>query len=212
MRVILASTSPRRRELLGLLKIPFEVVAPAFEEGNHAGEKPAQLACTLASGKALSCVDRYPDSLVLGSDTLIALDSETLGKPEDEADAAKMLRRLRGRRHLIHSAVALWRNRDDPMSVAVESVQVWMRGFTDHELTEYLHTGEWRGRAGAYSIQGVGGQLIERIEGDYTAAVGLPLRLVASLLATQGVVLPIEIESLYRAMPYPNWSRFAATP
>ncbi|MFQ5931891.1 MAG: Maf family protein, partial [Nitrospiraceae bacterium] len=212
MTVLLASTSPRRKQLLALLQIPFEVAEPKFGESFRAGPTAEELVRTIAVGKARSCTDRFPDGLVLGSDTLIALDAESLGKPQDLAEAGSMLRRLRGRDHTVHSAVALCRQRDSIQDVCVESVRVWMHDLSDPEVEAYLRTGEWVGKAGAYSIQGAGGRLIARIDGDYTAAVGLPLRLTATLLAARGVRLPIDVAALYRIKPYSNWGLFADDP
>jgi septum formation protein len=119
-----------------------------------------------------------------------------------------MLRRLRGREHRIYTAVAVCDGARRLEDVAVESVTVWMKPFSDDDLEAYLEGGEWEGKAGAYSIQGRGGEFIERIEGDYTAAVGLPLRLTASLLTKHGLSVPVDVEQLYRAKPFPNWSAF----
>jgi len=206
--LILASTSPRRKDLLALLQVPFEVVEPDFVERLRQGLAPDAQARQFADGKAASCAARFPDRLVLGSDTLIALDGEVLGKPTDLADARTMLRKLRGRAHLIHTAVALRRHADGIRDFGCETVRVWMRAVDDAELEAYVHTGESLGKAGAYSIQGVGGRLIERIAGDYTAAVGLPLRLTADLLRRHGLAVPADVDELYRAKPYPNWGRF----
>ncbi len=206
--LILASTSPRRKELLALLQLPFEVVEPGFQERIRADVPPEVQAWTFALGKAQSCARQDADSLVLGSDTLIAVGEILLGKPADRAEAAVMLRRLRGRDHRIYTAVAVCCGARKIQEVAVDTVRVWMMPFSDADLEAYLATGEWQGKAGAYSIQGRGGSLIERIEGDFTAAVGLPLRLVASLLQKHGVSLPVDVEQLYRTKPYPNWSTF----
>ncbi|MSR24643.1 MAG: septum formation protein Maf [Nitrospiraceae bacterium] len=208
MPLVLASTSPRRKELLTLLQLPFEVVDPKFDERIYADLPPEAQAWTLALGKAQSCTRQHADSLVLGSDTLIAVGGTILGKPADRAEAGAMLRRLRGRDHHIYTAVALCCAVRHIQDVAVDRVRVWMPPFTDADLEAYLASGEWKGKAGAYSIQGRGGSLIERIEGDYTAAVGLPLRLTASLLQKHGLSVPVDIEQLYRTKPYPNWSTF----
>ncbi len=208
MPLVLASTSPRRKELLALLQLPFEVADPEYNELIHAEVPPEAQAWTFALGKAQSCARRHAGSLVLGSDTLIAVGETVLGKPADRAQANAMLRRLRGRDHRIFTAVALYDPARNVQDVAVEIVQVTMKPFSDAELEAYLATEEWRGKAGAYSIQGQGGSLIERIEGDFTAAVGLPLRLTASLLAKHGLSVPVDVEQLYRAKPYPNWSSF----
>lgn len=206
--LILASTSPRRKELLALLQLPIEVVEPDFDERIHAEVPPEAQAWTFALGKAQSCAKRHADSLVLGSDTLIAVGETILGKAADRAQANAMLRRLRGRAHRIYTAVALCCDARKIQDVAVETVQVWMKPFSDADLEAYLASGEWRGKAGAYSIQGRGSSLIERIEGDYTAAVGLPLRLTASLLKKHGLSVPVDVEQLYRTKPYPNWATF----
>jgi septum formation protein len=207
-RLVLASTSPRRKELLALLQLDFDVVEPQFDERIHADMPPEGQARTFALEKARSWARHDADSLVVGSDTLIAVGEIILGKPADRAVASAMLRRLRGREHRIYTAVAVCGRANDIQDVAVDTVQVWMKPFGDAQLEAYLEGDEWRGKAGAYSIQGRGGDLIERIEGDYTAAVGLPLRLTASLLKKHGLSVPVDIEQLYRAKPYPNWSAF----
>ena len=208
MRLILASTSPRRKDLFTLLHIPFEVVAPPFQEQLRQECSAAEQAQRFALGKAWSCAERYPDSLVLGSDTLISVGADVLGKPADLEEARATLQRLRGREHVIHTAVAVCRRRDDLQDLAVETVRVWMHNLSDAEVEAYLQTEEWMGKAGAYSIQESGSRLIARIEGDYTAAVGLPLRLVARLLRVRGVDVP-DIQKLYQTKSYPNWARFA---
>jgi septum formation protein len=208
MRLILASTSPRRKELLALLRIPFEIADPAFVERIQRSVDPERQARTFAERKAQCCAERFPDALILGSDTLISMNQEILGKPADVAESAAMLKRLRGRDHIIHTAAALCRKADGVLDVAVETVRVWMRDFTEAEENAYLHSGEGMGKAGAYSIQGLGGALVSRIEGDYPAVVGLPLRLVATLLQRRGVSLSIDVEELYRIRPYRNWKRF----
>ncbi|HET8579966.1 MAG TPA: Maf family protein, partial [Nitrospiraceae bacterium] len=208
MRLILASTSPRRKDLLALLQIPFEVVAPPFQEQVSQESSAAEQAQRFALGKAWSCAQQYPDSLVLGSDTLISVGTYVLGKPADLDEARAILRSLRGREHVIHTAVAICRKRDDLQDLAAEKVRVWMNNLSDAEVEAYLQTEEWIGKAGAYSIQDSGSRLITRIEGEYTAAVGLPLRLVACLLQRHGVDVP-DIQKLYQTKPYLNWSRFA---
>ena len=210
MRLILASTSPRRKELLALLEYPFEVCAPSFIEQLDPARPAEEQAREFALNKAVSCASRCPDGLILGSDTVIALDDEVLGKPRDRADAETMLRRLMGREHRICTAVAILDTRREVSEAAAAVVRVWMRRWDDARLAAYLGTGESLGKAGAYSIQGVAGDLIEHIEGDFTAAVGLPLRLVASMLAGHGLAVVADIEALYRARPYPNWNRFAS--
>ena len=208
MSIILASTSPRRRELLALLGIAFEIVAPAAEEVPSPGLLPREQAKQFALDKALSIARRHPDDLVLGSDTVIEINGTLVGKPQDLDDAETMLRRLRGRSHHVHTAIALIHEAAYVTVVRVESALVRMTPFTDQELGRYLETGESLGKAGAYSIQGEAARFIEKIEGDYPTIVGLPLRQTADLLEQQGVVLPTPVDELYRLKPYANWKAF----
>lgn len=209
MRLILASTSPRRHELLTLLGLPFDVVAPPFVEQVVPNIFAEQQAVEFAAGKAKSCFEQCPDALVLGSDTLISLGSEVLGKPADLADAEAMLRRLAGRAHKIFTAVALAGPGSETCEVQLATVLVTMKPLNEEALAAYLRTGDSLGKAGAYSIQGGGAALIERVEGDYTAAVGLPLRTVADMLRRHGIFCPVDVDVLYRDKPYPNWLWFA---
>ncbi|MEQ1794501.1 MAG: Maf family protein [Nitrospira sp.] len=209
MQLILASTSPRRRELLALLGIPFEIVAPDFEEQPLPELTPRQQVERFAGEKARSIAITRPDSLVLGSDTVIELDGQMLGKPVDLADARTMLTRLAGRQHFVHTAVALCRQAPRYKAAALVTAAVKMKIRDASVIEQYLATHEPMGKAGAYSIQGAGGELIESISGDFLGIVGLPLRAVATLLAGAGVPIPIDVDALYQDKPYPNWSRFA---
>lgn len=208
MSVILASTSPRRRELLALLGIEFEVVPPAAEEIPSPGLTPREQAKQFALDKALSIARRHPDDLVLGSDTVIEIDGALVGKPRDLDDAESMLRQLRGKSHHVHTAIVLIHETAYVTLVRVETALVRMTPFTDDELRRYLETGESLGKAGAYSIQGEGARFIEKIEGDYPTIVGLPLRQTADLLEQRGVVLPTPVDEIYRLKPYANWKAF----
>ena len=208
MRVVLASTSPRRRELLALLGIPFEVQSPIFEECVVPGHAAEDLTASFARGKAHSVAKDDPEAIVLGSDTLIELDGEVLGKPRDLAEARTILRRLAGREHLVHTAVTIFCPARLKESTQVSTARVRMKPFNAEEHERYLATGDSLGKAGAYSIQGPGGELVERLDGDFTTVVGLPLRLVAGLLSQAGVTVPVDVDRLYATMPYGNWSRF----
>ena len=209
MRVILASTSPRRRELLALLGLPFEVQVPAFDEQITTGLPVADLTLEFARGKARAVARLAPDAVVIGSDTLIELDQEALGKPETIADARAILQRLKEREHRIVSAITVCVSDRRFEESVLSTVRVWMKSFSDADLEAYLASGESIGKAGAYAIQGLGARLIERIEGDYTAAVGLPLRATAVLLEKCGLSVPTDLRRLYRSRPYANWSHFA---
>jgi septum formation protein len=211
MRLILASTSPRRRDLLSLLGVPFEVVAPDVAETSEGAAAPADQVRALAEAKARAGARRVPGAVVLGSDTLIALDEAVIGKPASADDAFDLLARLRGRRHAVYTAVSVGPDAAGRFETQVERSGVWMRRYTDAEIRAYLAQGESLDKAGAYAIQGAGAALVERIEGDFTAVVGLPLRLTAALLAAHGVSIPADIGRLYRERPLPNWTRFAAS-
>ena len=171
--LILASTSPRRQELLKGLGIDFQVVAPQVEERYGEGEDPAVGAMRIACRKARQVAEQFPGRLVLGADTIVVLDGMILGKPEDSGEAREMLKRLSGRVHRVITGFCLI-DGERTVTRHVETL-VKIKEVTDEELEEYLRTGEPLDKAGAYAIQGVGAHLVERIEGSYTNVVGLPL-------------------------------------
>ncbi len=207
MRVILASTSPRRRDIVALLGVPFEVRPPDFLETTRDDLTAGEEALELALGKARSIASVEPEALVVGGDTLIALDGEKIGKPEDAADAASILRRLSGRTHRILTGVALIHRATGREQTHLERVEVRMRHSTDAEIAGYVAQGESMDKAGAYSIQGKGHRLIESIRGDYLAAVGLPLRPIADYLRNAGTDIPADVEKLYRERSLWTWSQ-----
>jgi len=208
MRLILASSSPRRKEILGLLGIEFEVVEPQFDETLIADRPARDEVLDFALGKARSVAREKPESIVIASDTLILLNGIKIGKPEDVDDAKRILRALAGKTHRIFTSVALLDGTGGPGLRIVEEVSVKMRAFTDPEIERYLALNESLDKAGAYSIQGEGGALIEAIEGDYLAAVGLPLKPIADYLASRGIRIPLDIEKLYAEKSYRNWGEF----
>ncbi len=212
MRLILASTSPRRCELLALLNIPFEVRSPSFDEQLVSGQSAIEQVQRCALGKAQSVARHEPDAIVLGSDTVIESDHHVLGKPANLAEARAMLQRLAGREHYVRTAVALIGLKQRVERSVVSTAVVRMNAYDTQAHERYLATGESLGKAGAYSIQGEGGDLIASIEGDFPTVVGFPLRLVASLLTQMGFTIPIEVDALYETMPYPNWVRFLSPP
>jgi septum formation protein len=173
--LILASTSPQRRAILTQLRIPFEVVAPSFEEVD--GTSPRERAV----GKARSV--EGGELPVLGVDTEVLFEGELLGKPGDETDAERMLERLSGRTHDVVSGLCLrtpaWEE------VHEEVTHVTFRELTPRDLAHYVASREWEGRAGAYAIQGLGASLVRRVEGDFLNVVGLPGSLLVRLLATR---------------------------
>jgi septum formation protein len=179
--LLLASTSPRRIAILEQLGIPFEVVAPSYDEQPMQGVDAVDLVRTHAREKARSVADDAGDRPVLGVDTDVVLDGRIYGKPQNATDAEVMLEELSGETHLVVSGLALitpgWE------LVEHESTRVTFRDLTARDLAAYIATGEWEGRAGAYAIQGRGAALVRRIEGDYLNVVGLPAALLVRLLA-----------------------------
>ncbi len=208
MQILLASTSPRRRELLGLLCVPFRIVPPTCEEILSPHLSPGAQTRQLARDKAQSVASEHPEDLVIGSDTVIEIEGKLLGKPENMREAETMLRHLRGKCHQVHTGVAVIQQGNNVSIDFVETAQVWIKKFDENALQAYLDTEESLGKAGAYSIQGKGAQLIEKIEGDYPTIVGLPLWRTAKVLEQQGVVMPNAAEDIYRLKPYANWKDF----
>lgn len=179
--VILASASPRRRELLTQAGVCFAVDPADIDESRHPGETPGDYVQRLAVEKARVVAQRHPAATVLGADTTVVLDGDTLNKPCDAADAARMLGALSGRTHQVLTGVAVVR--DGHETVRLESTDVTFRTLGEQELQAYIASGEPMDKAGAYGIQGYAARWIPRIEGDYYNVVGLPLALVVGLLA-----------------------------
>jgi septum formation protein len=208
MKIILASTSPRRREILALLGLSFEAMAPSYEE-RALPERPIEdEVLDFAVGKAQSVARRHPERIVIGSDTMILVDGKKIGKPEGVEDARAMLRALSGKIHRIFTGVAILDGLGGPALRAVEKVSVKMRDYSDDEIGRYLAAGESLDKAGAYSIQGRGRALVEAIDGDYLAAVGLPLRPIAGYLKSRGIAVPVDVERLYAEKSFLNWPSF----
>jgi septum formation protein len=181
--VILASASPRRRELLTLIGIPHEVQPSNIDESMLPGEVPRTHAERLAREK--TGVSDRADAVVIGSDTIVVVDGDVLGKPRDEAQAAAMLRRLSGRSHVVMTGVAVrWRGR---VTSGVEEVGVTFHALRDEEIARYIATGEPMDKAGAYGIQGYGATIVSRVDGDYFAVMGLALGKLVALARELGL-------------------------
>jgi septum formation protein len=182
--IVLASSSPRRRQLLEMMRIPFRSIVPDVDESIQSGEDPARYVERLARAKARAVVAQAPGEIVLAADTTVVLDGDVFAKPEDQADAVRMLGRLQGRTHQVMTAVAV--ARDERLEHALDVSLVTFRAATSEMLTDYVSTGEPLDKAGAYAIQGLGALLIERVEGDLFGVMGLPLRLAIDLLGRFG--------------------------
>jgi septum formation protein len=183
--LILASSSPRRRELLAAAGVRFEVIPSPLEEPRHrpAVILPREWAESLAYFKARAVAELHPDRWVLAADTIVACDGELLGKPAEANDARRMLERQAGRASDVITGVCIARIAGDVHRILAAAVtRVWMRD-DRREREAYLISGEWAGKAGAYGIQDVGDRLVERIEGDFDNVVGLPVELARRMLA-----------------------------
>ncbi len=183
--VILASASPRRRELLALVGIVHEVRPADIDESLWPGETPVGHSERLARGKAHAIAAAAGDAVVIAADTIVVVDGDILGKPKDVAHATEMLQRLSGRQHTVYTAIAVARG--ERTESAVEAVEVVFRALSDSEIAEYIATGEPMDKAGAYGIQGFGATIVERVDGDYFSVMGLGMRRLVALLERVGV-------------------------
>lgn len=189
MKIYLASRSPRRGELLRQIGVDFEVLPSDIDESVLPLEAPEHYVLRLAREKALACVQAIarhglPALPVLAADTTVCADGEILGKPDDDAHAAAMLRSMSGRWHSVHTGVAVALS--DRVETLLSSTQVEMKVLSDEEIAAYIASGEPRDKAGAYGIQGLAGAFISRIEGSYTGVMGLPVFETAQLLRNFG--------------------------
>jgi septum formation protein len=179
-KLILASSSPRRRELLEAVGWPYEAIVAGVDESVRPSEPPVAYVQRLARAKAEAVAAGLRSGLVLGADTTVVIDDEILGQPEDDVDAHRMLNLLNGKWHEVLTGVAAIRVGGETR-VDYETTRVRFAEMTEREIDWYIATGEARGKAGAYGIQGAAGLFIEEIEGDYFNIVGLPIRLVYEL-------------------------------
>ena len=188
MALILASKSPRRRELLAQMGLTdFEIHPALGEELAQPDLTPPELVQALHKAQEVAQAFAQSGDVVIGADTIVVLDGQVLGKPHDEAHALAMLTALSGREHHVYTGVAVLQ--DGRALVQVEDTAVWFRNASEGELRRYIATGEPMDKAGAYGIQGRGGLLVSRIQGDYTNVVGLPIVRLASMLAQFGVTV-----------------------
>ncbi|HEX8692463.1 MAG TPA: Maf family protein [Longimicrobium sp.] len=182
--IILASQSPRRAELIARLELTFDVLPADIDESYREGETPPAHAERLAREKAQAIAKTHPHALVVGSDTIVVVDGDVLGKPRDRAHAVEMLRRLSGREHEVCTGVAVARG--ERVESGLERVRVRFRALDERACEEYVATGEPMDKAGAYGIQGFGSAIVEGIEGDYFAVMGLPVVRMLRLFERHG--------------------------
>ena len=184
MRLVLASASPRRADLLRTAGFSFDVFPVDVDEQFHPGEKPEDAVARVAEGKAAAALASHPGTVVLGADTTVVASGEALAKPVDRADAARMLRLLSGRRHEVLTGVCL--ATDARRLVHVECTRVRMARMSDAEIAWYVSTEEPFDKAGAYAVQGLASRFVEGIDGSYSNVVGLPIARVYDLLKELG--------------------------
>ena len=208
MRLILASTSARRKKILSLLCLPFEVIPPNFIETLHPSLSLEDEVQAFSLGKAQSVSHESHDSIVIGGDTMILLEGEKIGKPNDLHHAGKILRTLRGKTHQILTGLVIINSKTKEIFNYLERVDVTIHNLSNTEIDQYISMGESLDKAGAYSLQGKGRNLIVSLRGDYLAAVGLPLKPIGSYLQKAGISFSLDMKRLYEEKSFMNWSSF----
>ncbi len=184
--LVLASSSPRRRQWLEALSLPFEVDVPDVDETPLPGEDPEDLVLRLARLKAAAVASRHPGRWVMASDTTVAVDHHTLNKPQDEDDAVRMLGLIQGRAHEVHTGLCLMK--DQEVHAFVDTAHVVMRPITEAQARWYARTGEPMDKAGSYAAQGIAALFIERIEGSFATVMGLPVERMGALMRELGLL------------------------
>ncbi len=185
--IVLASTSPRRRDLLDLLGLDYKQMAAPVSEYIYPNESPEKAVARLAKTKAVAVEKDVPNSIIIAADTIVVCNNKILGKPTDEKEAGEFLSLLSGKTHLVMTALCLNNTATSYLEVQVEKTLVYFRPLTIAEINAYIATGEPFGKAGAYAIQGRGALLIEKIEGCYFNVVGLPISRLYLMLRAQGI-------------------------
>ena len=182
VNLVLASQSPRRKELLAILGFPFSVVPSSIDEVPATGEKPEDFAARVAREKGMEVASRVSHSVILSADTVVTLDGEVLGKPAGELDAVRMLKKLSGRDHWVYTAICVVNQLKGETLEAMDRTRVWFNPLREEQILDYVHRENVLDKAGAYAIQGYAGIYIPKIEGNYFNVMGLPLPLVHELL------------------------------
>lgn len=207
-KVVLASGSPRRKELIGWLKIPFEVRLSDFNEESVTDNNAEELVKKLAMQKALAVVDGLSDGVVIGADTVVELDGEVIGKPEDKRDAMRVISKLSGgltggvagKTHRVLTGVVVIDVLSGERYVDYEETKVTFRMVTDEEKKKYVEGKFWEGFAGGYAIQEEAGKFVENVSGSFTNVIGFPLLLVTELLERVGVKVERDVRKIIKDM------------
>lgn len=190
--LILASGSPRRRDFIALLNIPFQIHTADIDELRCKGESPSDMVARLSSEKARTVARRFPEAIVIGADTTVVLEDEVLGKPVDADQAADMLRRLRDRAHHVYSGVTVCVEGGNRHSTAVSDSLVWMRPYSDVELAAYIASGDPLDKAGAYGIQNAEFYPVSRLRGCFAGVMGLPFCHLVGLLKRMDLSISLD--------------------
>ncbi len=188
--IILASSSPRRQEILKMLRIPFQVIAPNLDESLYTTKNPLELPEVLAKAKVQAVVRTLPPKQVipwvLGADTLVVMNQKIYGKPKDPGEALTFLKELQGQTHQVVTSLALYNGRTHVATMSTSIAKVTFAPMSDEEIEWYLDTGDWHGAAGGYRIQGLAACFVTKIEGTSSCVVGLPIFELYDMLKKQG--------------------------
>lgn len=186
-KIILASSSPRRQDLMKLLDIPFEIVVSNFDESTIKIKNPRKFVEMQSLKKAEVVAKKFRDAIIIGSDSAVVVDGQILGKPKDDKDAEKALKQLSGTRHVIITGLAIIDQKQNKVVITSNKSYVKMKKLTTSEIKGYLKTGEHKDKAGSYSVTMKGSMFVEKVVGDVTAIIGLPMRQLVEELRKMGV-------------------------
>lgn len=186
-KIILASTSPRRRELFEKLRLPFTIEDSGYEEDMNLKMSPAKLAKTLSCGKAMAVSKRHKSGIVIGADTFVVFNNQLLGKPTSELDAERMLKKMSGKIVDILTGLTIIDIKSGKKISVTDITKVYIKKLSQSEINNYIASGEPMDKAGAFAIQGLGAVIIKKVEGDFMCAMGLPLFVLAKELKKLGV-------------------------
>lgn len=186
-QIILASGSPRRRDLMKLMGLTYEVIPSDFEENLDDSRSPEEVAKELGLGKALAVAQKYPEAIVIGSDTVVSLEGKQYGKAADEAEARQMLTELAGKCNLVSSSLAVVCIAEGVQIVDVVSAKVFFKPFNHDAVEQYLKSGDWKDKAAAYGVQSGADVFVDHAEGDYNVILGFPTKRLTEVLKSFGV-------------------------
>ena len=187
-KILLASSSPRRIQLMRSIGLDFNQASPEAEEDNTLSDPVARVELN-SLRKAESVRIHHPGSLIIGSDTVVSLGGEIMGKPTDEDDAERMLRDLSGKCNTVFTGISIINTESGKQMTRHASTRVWFKQLTEEKIRDYVNSGEPLDKAGSYGIQGLGGELVDRIEGSYSNVVGFPLELLTEMLSEFGICI-----------------------